>query len=62
MICTLSMVTEPIWMPLDSEMNSAVLYSRNWEPNSSRAALSRKNETPIAVINGAIRGASRSGR
>ena len=28
-------------------MNSVVLYSRYWEPNSSRAALSRKNETPM---------------
>ena len=35
---------------------------RYWAPNSSRAELSRKNETPIAVISGAIRGASRSGR
>ena len=25
MICTLSMVTDPIWMPLDNEMKSEVL-------------------------------------
>ncbi len=40
----------------------ALWETRGCAPNSSRAEFSRKNEIPIAVISGATRGASRSGR
>ena len=51
----------PTWMPL-YETRSKPLYVLNLEPKRSSIEFSRKNATPSAVISGAIRGASRSGR
>jgi hypothetical protein len=52
--------TVPSWTPPGLIRPNG--YERNCEPSSSSALFWRKNDTPSALISGAIRGASRSGR
>ena len=68
-ICTYSIVKLPIDErveqlagPVLSGRRSNVSYVRGFAPQSSAAVCSRKNETPSALISGAMRGALRSGR
>ncbi len=62
MICTESMVTGADADPAGQRDEVRRVIDPVCPPNSSRTEFSRKNEMPIAVIRGAIRGASRSGR
>jgi hypothetical protein len=56
------MFNGPTWIPVAGEISSEVSMLRTSAPNSSSAVLWRKNDIPSAVISGAMRGASRSGR
>ena len=52
----------PASIPVENGISSGVLYVRNCAEKSRSADAWRKNETPIALISGAMRGALRRGR